>query len=73
MDREKGKPGAVILGGSFHSLGAARKLAKHGVPVCVLDSGSCVSRFSRSVEQFFECPSADDEAEFVAFLIQIAF
>lgn len=72
MSREKGKIGAVILGGSFHSLGAARNLAKHSVPVCVLDSSPCVSRFSRAVEHFFECPSVDDEDEFVAFLVQIA-
>jgi predicted ATP-grasp superfamily ATP-dependent carboligase len=62
----------VILGGSFHSLGAARNLAKHGVPVCVLDNGPCVSRFSRSVKHFFRCPSVDDEARFIEFLVQIA-
>lgn len=72
MERRVGKPGAVILGGSFHSLGAARNLAKHGVPVCVLDSGSCVSRFSRAVWRFIKCPSTDDEADYIEFLAQIA-
>ncbi len=72
MDRGNGSPGAVILGGSFHSLGAARNLAKHGVPVCVLDSGVCVAQFSRSVRRFLKCPSADDEARFVEFLVRIA-
>lgn len=72
MDRGNEKPGAVIVGGSFHSLGAARNLAKHGVPVCVLDSAPCVTRFSRSVKRFLKCPSVDDEAGFVRFLVQNA-
>lgn len=72
MDRGNGKAGAVIIGGSFHSLGAARNLAKHGVPVCVLDSGPCVSRFSRSVRHFLKCPATDDEACFIEFLVQAA-
>jgi predicted ATP-grasp superfamily ATP-dependent carboligase len=72
MERGEGKPGAVILGGSFHSLGAARNLAEHNVPVCIVDSGPCVSRFSRSVGRFIKCPSADDETRFVKFLVQIA-
>jgi predicted ATP-grasp superfamily ATP-dependent carboligase len=71
MDRGDGKPGAVIVGGSFHSLAAARNLAKHGVPVCVLDSGVCVARFSRYVRHFLRCPSADDEARLIEFLLQI--
>jgi predicted ATP-grasp superfamily ATP-dependent carboligase len=65
-------PSAVILGGSFHSLGAARNLAEHGVPVYVLDSGPCVSRFSRAVAQFFSCPTTDDEDEFTTFLVELA-
>lgn len=72
MDQEYGNPGAVILGGSFHSLGAARNLAKFGVPVCILDNGPCVSRFSRAVKYFDECPSTDDESEYIEFLVQMA-
>ena len=41
MEQGNERPGAVILGGSFHSLGAARNLAEHGVPVCILDSAPC--------------------------------
>jgi D-aspartate ligase len=72
MNRRSEEPGAVIIGGSFHSLGAARNLAKHGVPVCVLDSGVCVSQFSRRVKRFLKCPSVDDDACFVEFLLRIA-
>ena len=71
MDRGNEKPGAVIVGGSFHSLGAARNLAKHGVPVCILDSAPCVARFSRSVKRFLKCPATDDETGFVEFLTRI--
>jgi D-aspartate ligase len=72
MNRKSVNPGAVIIGGSFHSLGAARNLAKHGVPVCILDSEVCISRFSRRVKLFLGCPSMDDEACFIEFLLRIA-
>ncbi|MFQ5854687.1 MAG: ATP-grasp domain-containing protein [Anaerolineae bacterium] len=72
MDRGNGRPGAVIVGGHFLSLGAARNLAKHDVPVCILDSGVCVAQFSRHVKRFFKCPPADDEARFVEYLLRIA-
>jgi len=72
MDRVNENPGAVIVGGHFSSLGAARNLAKHGVPVYVLDSGVCVSQFSRHVTRLFKCPPISDEAEFVDFLLQLA-
>lgn len=71
MKRSDGNPGAVILGGHFLSLGATRSLAKHGIPVYVLDSGLCVSRFSRHVRRFFKCPPEEDEARFVEFLLRI--
>jgi len=62
----------VIIGGGFHSLGAARNLARHRVPVCVLNDGPCVTQFSRYVKCFIKCPPLDDEAAFVDFLVQIA-
>jgi predicted ATP-grasp superfamily ATP-dependent carboligase len=60
------------MDGSFSSLGAARNLARHGVPVCIVDSELCVARFSRSVRHFFKCPPTDDEAGFVEFLLKMA-
>jgi predicted ATP-grasp superfamily ATP-dependent carboligase len=62
----------VIIGGSFHSLAAARNLAQHGVPVFILDSAACVSQFSRCIKSFLRCPSADDESGLVAFLLRLA-
>jgi D-aspartate ligase len=72
MNRNNEHPGAVILGGHFLSVGAVRNLAKHGVPVCILDSEVCVARFSRYTRRFFQCPSLHDEVRFIEFLIQIA-
>ena len=65
-------PGAIIVGGHFHGLGAARNLAKHGISVYVVDNGICVAQFSRHVRRFFRCPPTSDEAEFVYFLLQLA-
>jgi len=65
-------PGAVIVGGHFHSLGAARNLAKHGISVYVVDNGICVAQFSRHVRCFFKAPLTSDEAEFVDFLLHLA-
>ena len=72
MDRGSGNPGAVIVGGHFSSLGAARNLAKHGVAVYILDTGVCVAQFSRHIKRFFKCPPTSDETEFVDFLLQFA-
>ena len=72
MDRGDGRLGAVIVDGAYSSLGAARNLATHGVPVYVLDSELCVAQFSRRVRRFIRCPPADDEARFVEFLLEIA-
>jgi len=69
---ERGGPGAIILGGHFHSLGAARNLSRHGVPVHVLDSGVCVAQFSRHVRRVYRCPPMSEEREFIDYLLQLA-
>jgi D-aspartate ligase len=66
------KPGAVIIGGHFLSLGAARNLAKRGVPVFLVDDEICVAQFSRCVTRSFRCPSYKDETEFVDYLQRLA-
>lgn len=65
-------PGAIIVGGHFHGLGAARNLAKHGISVCVMDTGICLAQFSRYVRRFLKCPPTSDGAGFVDFLLQLA-
>jgi len=72
LEEEREGPGAIIVGGHFHGLGAARNLAKHGISVYVVDNGICVAQFSRHVQRFFRCPPTSEEAEFVDFLLQLA-
>lgn len=72
MDRREPRSGAVIAGGHFLSLGAARNLAKHGLPVYVLDSAVCVSQFSTCVKHFFRSPPATQDARVVEFLLRMA-
>ena len=66
------KPGAVIVGGHFHSLGAARSLARRGIEVCVLDRDVCVAQYSRYVDFFVRCPPTSEEEGFVEFLVRVA-
>lgn len=77
------QPGALIVGGHFLSLGAARNLAQAGVPVAVVDSGPCVSQFSRQVRRCYKsladgspCPPLAEwtasQAGLVDFLLRLA-
>ena len=65
-------PGAVILGGGFASLEAARNLSKHGVRVCVLGCATSVVRFSRSVSRFITCSSEETDEEILDCLLKMA-
>jgi predicted ATP-grasp superfamily ATP-dependent carboligase len=69
-----GKPGAIILGGHFLGLGAARmlRMARAGIPVWVMDEEVCIAQFSRHVSGFLRCPPPEDEAQFHAFLLETA-
>ena len=42
--------GGVVLGGDSQGLGIARSLGRHGVPVCVIDDETSISRASRFVQ-----------------------
>ncbi len=66
------KIGAVIIGGDFQGLGILRSLARKNVPVCLLDKGLCIGRFSRYTKKFKRCPSVGQEALFFNFLIDLA-
>ncbi len=70
MPRGNHKLGAVIAGGHFASLGVARSLGRHGVPVFIVDSEPCVSRFSKYVKHYYRCPAETDESNLVEFLIE---
>jgi len=72
MNHVHDSPGAIILGGSFACVEAARNLDKHGVRVCVLGSATSVARFSRSVGCFVTWPKALKDEELLDFLVAMA-
>jgi predicted ATP-grasp superfamily ATP-dependent carboligase len=59
-DDERYLPGALILGGAHVSIGLARSLGRHGVPVCLL-ANHPLPRFSRYVRQSHVWPGGDDK------------
>jgi D-aspartate ligase len=48
--RSAQRAGGVILGGDSQGLGIARSLGRHGIPVCVIDDETSISRASRFVQ-----------------------
>jgi predicted ATP-grasp superfamily ATP-dependent carboligase len=66
------KVGAILTGGDFQALGAIRTLARKGIPIVVLDSNICISRYSRYVKKCLRSPSLADKDAYVDFLINIA-
>ncbi len=72
MRQIHGSPGAVILGGNFASVAAARNLSAHGVKVCVIDTATSLARFSRSVNYFVRQPRGIKDNELSHYLVKIA-
>ena len=68
----KNQIGAILTGGDFQALGAIRTLARKGIPVIVLDSDFCISKYSRFVKKIFKAPRLSDENSYVDFLIKLA-
>ncbi len=62
--------GAVIVGGAHVSVGVARSLGRHGIPVWLFASHP-IAKFSRYVQRSFAWPGADHENG-VASIIDIA-
>ena len=66
------RPGALVIVGSFQSLGILRSLAGQGVPTYLIDWDLCVGRFSRCAHRFSLCPPAVEEERFLQFLRDLA-
>ncbi len=64
--------GAMIIGGDFQALGIVRNLAELDIPIYVLYSGFCITRFSRLIKEFIKCPPLSDNETFADFLVQLA-
>ncbi len=66
------RPGALIAGGHYASLGAARNLGRHGIPVFSLDSEPCITSYSKYIQRFFNCPAETDDARLVSFINKLS-
>ncbi|NIO21785.1 MAG: ATP-grasp domain-containing protein [Candidatus Aenigmarchaeota archaeon] len=66
------KIGAIITGGDFQGLGVLRTLAKKGIPIIVLDSDHCISRYSRFKKKFFKSPHPSENQSYLKFLVDLA-
>ena len=66
------KIGAVITGGDFQALGVLRTLARKNIPIILLDSDHCISRYSRFKKKFFKSPPPSAEESYLNFLIDLA-
>ena len=66
------KIGAVITGGDFQGLGAIRTLAKKDIPIILLDSDYCISRFSRYKKKYVKAPDPSKAESYCNFLIDVA-
>jgi predicted ATP-grasp superfamily ATP-dependent carboligase len=64
--------GAIVIGGHFQGLGVIRALARMGVPVALLDTGPCISRFSKYIKRFYECSPVNEEESFLYSLRKLA-
>lgn len=63
--------GAVIIGGDFQGLGIARSLGKRGIPICIIDDETSISRFSRYTTHAVRVASLRDERQAVASVLDI--
>jgi len=64
--------GAIIIGGDFQGLGIAHDIADLRIPVIVIDPGICVARYSRFVQQYYQCPPLTNTKAFIDFLTRLA-
>ncbi len=63
--------GVLVIEGHVQGLSNTRSLGEFGIPVWVLDTGSCLAQQSKYCKNFLLCPAFDTD-EFVLFLVQIA-
>ena len=66
------KPGAVITGGDFQGLGVLRTLASKDIPIILLDSDHCISKYSRFKKKFIKSPHPSEAENYLSFLIDLA-
>lgn len=63
--------GAVIVGGDYLGLGIVRSLGRHGVPICVIDDETSISRYSRYCNRCIRLANLRDEDATVESVIKV--
>jgi D-aspartate ligase len=58
--------GAVVVGGDYQGLGIVRSLGRRGIPICVIDDESSISRFSRYATYHAHYPDLRDPSKLIA-------
>jgi len=61
--------GAVVIGGCFQGLGIVRSLGKRGIPICVIDDETSISRFSRYTTHAIHVHDLHDEQQIIEALL----
>ncbi len=63
--------GAIVVGGCFQGLGIVRSLGRYKVPVCVIDDGRSISRFSRYTTHAVQVASLRDERQTADMVLEV--
>ncbi len=63
--------GAIVVGGCFQGLGIVRSLGRRGVPVCIIDDESSISRFSRYATYAVRVANLRDERQTVDIVLEV--
>src|SRR5256885_2874974 len=69
--RQRGIPGAIMLGSDFKALGVVRSLGRHGISSVVIDNQPRSAWFSRYVTKRFRWRGSMDDDAFLNFLLSI--
>lgn len=72
LNSDQDRPGAVILGGTFACMAAARNLADQGVRVCIVGAANSLARYSRAASLFVKWPALTSFDQVPGFLAQLA-
>jgi predicted ATP-grasp superfamily ATP-dependent carboligase len=63
--------GAIVIEGHIQGLSNTRSVGEMGLPVYVVDRGTCLARYSKYCKKFFKSPDYQSHL-FIDFLIKIA-
>ncbi len=63
--------GAVVVGGCYQGLGIVRSLGRRGVPVCIIDDESSISRFSRYATHSVKVANLLDEQKTIDSIMDV--